>query len=61
MAALFGRLSRWSHGDNGSLTPDPLDGTASLVPDAVTMGTAGVVSINQSQVQVPTGQGEYCR
>ena len=61
MAALFGGLSRRSHGGNRSSAPDPPDGIASLVPDAVEMGTTWVVSINQSQVQVPTGQGKYCR
>ena len=61
MATLFGGLSRRSHGDNKSSTPNPPDGTISLVPDAVEMGMIGVVSVDQSQVQVPNGQGKYCR
>ena len=48
VAALFGGLSRQSHGDYRSSAPDPPDGTASLVPDTVEVGTTGVVSINQS-------------
>ena len=61
VAALFRVLSRRSHGDNRSSTLDPPDGAASLVPDAVEVGTTGVIPINQSQVQVPTEQGKYCR
>ena len=60
VATLSGGLFRRSHGDNRSSTPNPPNGTASLVPDTVKMGTIGVVPINQSQIQVPTGQSKYC-
>ena len=60
MAALFGGLSRRGHSGNRPSTHGPPNGTAGLVADAVVMGTTWVTTVNQSQVQVPSGQGKYC-
>ena len=55
MAALFGGLSRRSYGDYKSSAPDPPDGTAGLIPDAIAMGTTGVILIDQRCAPMATG------
>ena len=56
MVTLFGGLSRKGHNGKRSSTPNPHNGTTSLVSDTITMGTTWVTIVNQFQAQVPPGQ-----